>query len=107
MIPEIIGAQRDFSSGEINVALKRSDDHPARKTGLRQMANMRILNSTSVQNRPGKTALFPITFGCTRVEEFTIAPGVNFKIELGVGRLQFINSAGVTINSFGGQANGT
>jgi hypothetical protein len=100
MAPKILGAQRDFSSGEIDVALKRADDHPARKTGLRQMANMRVLNSAAIQNRPGRSALFPISGNCTRIEEFTISPGHNFKIGLGAGRLQFISTAGTVVNDF-------
>ena len=55
---QIQGSQTDFSFGEIDVALERADSHPARKAGLRQMANARILNSGGLQNRSGRRALY-------------------------------------------------
>lgn len=103
---QIEGSQRDFSFGEVDVALKRADDHPARKGGLRQMANARILNSGSLQNRSGRSALFPITNGCTRVEEFTISPGKVFKIAFGAGRVQIIDSTGTIVFNQTLQGNG-
>ena len=106
MAQKIEGAQRDFSFGEVDIALKRSDDHPARKAGLRQMSNMRILNSSAIQNRPGRSALFPITSGLTRIEEFSIVPGSLFKIGFGAGVLQIINSAGTVVQAFTLQGGG-
>lgn len=101
-IPKIEGAQRDFSYGEIDIGLKRSDEHPARKAGLRQMANARILNSNVIQNRPGRSALFPITAGLLRTEEFNVKGSVGgiFKIGFGPGVLQIINSAGTVVAGF-------
>jgi hypothetical protein len=107
MARQIQGAQRDFSFGEIDVELKRSDDHPARKGGLRQMANARILNSGAVQDRPGRRALFPTSNGATRIEEFTISPGNVYKIGFAAGRLQIINSAGAIVANFTLQGNGS
>jgi hypothetical protein len=105
-IPKITGAQRDFSYGEIDEALKRADEHPARKAGLRQMLNARILNSGTVQNRPGRSALFPVSNACSRIDEFTIASGSIFKIAFGAGRIQIINSVGAIVQSFTLQGNG-
>src|SRR5258705_5746183 len=106
MARQIQGAQRDFSFGEVDPQLKRADDHPARKAGLRQMANARILNSGSMQNRSGRRALYPITNGGTRTERFTISAGQVFDIQFAAGRVKIINSAGVTVANFTTQGNG-
>jgi hypothetical protein len=103
---QIEGSQTDFSFGEIDVSLKRADQHPARKGGLRQMANLRILNSGSIQNRSGRRALFPITDGLTRTEKFTISAGNNFKVGFGPNVLQIISEAGVVVAAFSNQGNG-
>src|SRR5882757_7359194 len=105
MIPKIVGAQRDFSFGEVDVALKRSDDHPARKAGLRQMANARILNSGSIQDRPGRRALYPVTNGGTRTERFTISAGLNFDIQFAPNRLKIIDATGNVVGNFIAQGN--
>lgn len=94
MVAKISGAQRDFSFGEVDPALKRSDDVPARKGGLRQMANARILNSGSLQNRPGRRALFPEQ---GRVEEVTMSPGNVFYLVFGPGYLRVYNAASVVV----------
>lgn len=106
MPKQIQGSQTDFSFGEIDVALKRADQHPARKAGLRQMANARILNSGAIQDRPGRRALFPISNGCTRVDELTISPGNIFKIAFGTNRLQIIDSTGTVVANFSTRADG-
>jgi hypothetical protein len=101
---KIIGAQRDFSFGEVDTTLKRNDDHPARKGGLRQMANARILNSGALQNRPGRRALFAST-NATRIEEFSMSNGNVFKIAFGAspttGEIRIYNSAGVQVAGVG------
>ena len=102
---QLQGSQYDFSSGEIDVALKRNDGHPARKTGLRQMLNMRILNSGAVQNRSGRTALFSAP-AQTRIEEITMSVGNVFKIGFGAGVLEVFNSAGAVVATFTNQGNG-
>jgi len=102
---KIQGAQRDFSFGEVDVALKRSDEHPARKGGLRQCVNMRILNSKGVQNRPGRSALFP-TPNSNRIEEITMSPGNVFKIAFGAANIIIFNSAGAQVASFAVQGGG-
>lgn len=105
MPKQIQGSQTDFSFGEVDVALKRNDQHPARKAGLRQMSNARILNSGGIQDRSGRRALFPITQGLTRIEKFTMTAGNNFKIGFGPGVAQIISDAGVLLNSFANQGN--
>jgi hypothetical protein len=104
MIPKIIGAQRDFSGGEIDVTLKRADDHPARKFGLRQMSNMRILNSRAIQNRSGRRALFR-TNGKARSETVTMAAGSTFRIVFTAGLVQLFASSGALVASFTEQGN--
>ena len=103
---QIQGSQRDFSFGEVDVALKRADDHPARKGGLRQMANARILNSGGLQDRPGRRALYPITNGGSRTERFTISAGNIFDIQFAAGRVKIIDSTGTTVGNFTLQGNG-
>lgn len=108
MVQKIEGSQRDFSYGEIDIALKRNDEHPARRAGLRQMQNVRILNSGSIQNRSGRRALFPTSNSVTRIEKFTISAGNNFKIGFGPNVLQIINEAGSVVATFinqGGTSN--
>lgn len=106
MVQKILGAQRDFSFGEIDVALKRADDHPARKAGLRQMANARILNSGAIQDRPGRRALFPIYDGSRRTEEITMSPGNVFKLVFGTSILTIYNSSNSVVARITAQGNG-
>ncbi len=97
---QIQGSQTDFSYGEIDVSLKRADQHPARKAGLRQMSNARILNSGSIQDRPGRSAVFPIQNGCTRIEKITMSPGNAFTIGFGPGRIRITNPDGSSVANF-------
>ncbi|MCK1718865.1 hypothetical protein [Bradyrhizobium sp. 141] len=110
MAQKILGAQRDFSFGEVDVALKRLDEHPARKAGLRQMSNMRILNSGPVQNRPGRSALF-VAENTERIEEVAMSPGNVFKIAFGAsvafGEIRIFDSAGAQVAYFATQGSGT
>ena len=102
-IPKITGAQRDFSYGEVDVELKRSDEHPAFKAGLRQMSNARLLNSKKPQNRPGRRALYPDNINnAPRTDRITMSPGNVFDIQFSAvpGRIQIINSAGVLVANF-------
>jgi hypothetical protein len=103
---QIQGSQFDFSYGEVDIALKRNDSHPARKGGLRQMSNMRILNSGSIQERSGRTALFPAP-STARIEEVTMSAGNIFKLSFGAaGQLRILNSAGAQVALFNLQGNG-
>jgi len=76
MIPKIQGAQRDFSAGEIDVTMKRADENPLMKSGARQCANLRILNSRAVTNRPGRRALFLETGRVEEILMLSATPGV-------------------------------
>jgi hypothetical protein len=110
MAQKLIGAQTDFTYGEVDVTFKRNDAHPARKAGTRQCANMRILNSKALQNRPGRAAQFPAT-DAWRIEEVTMSPGNVFRIWFGTlpsgsGQIRVLNSLGVTLFTFSVQGNG-
>lgn len=100
MARQIQGSQHDFSFGEVDPELKRFDEHPARKAGLRQMSNARILNSNGVSNRPGKSALFQNANNCTRTEKFTISAGNDFTIGFAAARLEIRNTAGAIVGAF-------
>lgn len=76
-IPQVVHAQTDFSSGEVDISLKRNDQHPMLKTSARQMANFRILNSKAITNRPGRSAQFVLP---GRTEEVLMSPGNKFFI---------------------------
>lgn len=102
MARQLQGAQRDFSFGEIDIDLKRADEHPARKGGLRQMSNMRIHNSGALESRPGRSALF-LANTSSRIEEITMSPGNIFKLAFGAGGLRVINSAGAQVAGFTNQ----
>ena len=98
MAQKILGAQFDFSSGEVDVTLKRNDTHPARKTGLRQCANMRILDTNALQQRPGRRAMFLET---GRVDKVLMSPGNRFYLAFGFngvsGTLKVYSSLGVQL----------
>src|SRR5215469_2174279 len=102
-IPKIVGAQRDFSAGEVDEALKRADELTAMKAGARQMLNWRILNSKAAQNRPGRSAKF---IGDNRTEQITMPNGNVFFISLGTG-VEIVNQAGAPVFSSVNRADGT
>lgn len=95
-IPKIIGAQRDFSAGELDVAMKRADENPVMKIGARQALNWRILNSGAASNRPGRRILF-LEMG--RVEKVLMSPGNTFFLVFGAGYLRVYNAAGANVFS--------
>lgn len=105
-IPKILGAQRDFSYGEVDIDLKRSDEHPAFKNGLRQMSNVRLLKSKKPQNRPGRRALYPLSGAVVRTERITMSPGNTFDIQFGAALVQIVNSAGAVVFTSAVQGNG-
>jgi hypothetical protein len=100
--PKNIDSQRDFSAGEIDVSVKRADQSPETsrilKTGVRQMANMRIRNGGAGRNRPARTALYlpnaAVGNVITRTEEVTIAPGVVFRFEFTNALLRIYDTTG-------------
>ena len=53
-LAQLVTAQRDFSAGQVDANLKRNEDHPAYKAGLRQCVNFRILATKGVENRFGR-----------------------------------------------------
>lgn len=94
MVQKILGAQRDFSAGEIDASMKRADEHPARKAGMRQASNFRIRNSGALEQRSGRSALF-VEAG--RVEEVLMSPGNKFFLVFGNGYLRVYNAAGTRV----------
>ncbi len=103
-LPKILGAQRDFSAGELDVSMKRSDDNPIMKAGARQMSNWRIKNSKSVKNRPGRLALF---LESGRVEEILMSSGNTFYLAFGNGYLKVYNAAGAQVFTTTKKGDGT
>lgn len=103
MARQIQGSQHDFTSGEIDVELKRNDEHPARKAGLRQMSNMRILNSGAIQDRPGRRAFLRLP-NVGRTEEITMSAAETFFFafgdDAGSGKIQIFNSVGTLVKTF-------
>lgn len=97
MIPKIEGSQRDFSAGEVDVELKRGDENPILKAGVRQMSNWRILNSKAVTNRPGRSILYTQD---GRTERVLIAAGVTYDLCFGNdGSLKIRDSTGAVVAS--------
>src|SRR6516162_7126437 len=100
-IPKVLNAQRDFSGGELDETIKRADEMPLMKTGARQMLNWRIVSSKSIQNRPGRSALFTLSGALNgRVEEFTMA-GQLFYLGFGPGVIGIMNNVGALIFNSG------
>jgi hypothetical protein len=92
----ISGGQVDFSAGELDPSIKRNDSDPRQKAGARQLSNWRILASKSVQNRPGRRAIFlPAT--PDRISEVLMSPGNIFFIAFGAGTLKVFNAAGAQV----------
>src|ERR1700692_1747229 len=106
-VAKTVLAQRDFSAGELDVSVKRSDENPLMRTGARQCANFRILNSKSVQNRPGRRALFlrgALGSG-GRIDKILMSPGNAFFLACGnAGGLTVLNAAGTQVLNQGGFA---
>jgi hypothetical protein len=94
---QIQGSQKDFSAGEVDLVLKRADDNPARKAGVRQLSNFRIQSSGSATNRPGRTLLF-VQQG--RTEQILVAPGVIYRLCFGGdGSLTVRDATGIVVAS--------
>ncbi len=102
--PKIIGAQRDFSAGEIDPIFKRADDNPIMKAGMRQLSNWRIRNSRSIINRPGRTALFLFD---GRVDEVVMSPDNTFYLAFGAGTIKVYNAAGAQVFTSAVKGDGT
>ena len=90
-IAKIVGAQRDFSAGELDESAKRADENPVVKDGGRQMANWRVLAPKSMQNRPGSSALF---LAAGRTEKFTVPNGTVYYLNFSAGKISIFNADG-------------
>ena len=79
-VPRSVTSQTDFSAGEPNVEIKRFNENPLHKAGLRQARNVRILNTGGLQQRPGRKILFVFD---GRVDEVETSAGVFWRLCFG------------------------
>jgi hypothetical protein len=99
-MPNIINAQRDFSAGQPDSAIKRNDESKVLKQGARKMENFRIKNTGGVENRPGRTAKFvgnPAAAAIGRVDEVLMAPGIVYYLVFSANDLSIIDSSGIEV----------
>lgn len=89
-VAKVVTAQRDFTGGEADAALKRADDHPQLKSTARQMSNWRQLSTRALTNRPGRRIL---AREGSRVDEVIMSPGNTFYLVFGNGYLRVYNAA--------------
>src|SRR6516165_5013586 len=94
-IAKITGAQIDFSAGELDDSVKRAHDS-IQKVGARQMLNWRVLSSKAIQNRSGRSALFPAT---GRTEEVAMPGGSVFFLNFAGASLKVFSYAGAQVFS--------
>ena len=94
---QIVTAQRDFSAGQVDSDLKRSEDNPAYKVGLRQCLNFRLL-FWGVENRFGRSAQY---FDGPRVEPILMGPNFPFDICFASGRVQIRQNGTVVFTGTG------
>lgn len=93
-IPKLVNAQRDFSAGQLDPWVKRGDDTPIFKAGVRQAVNWRLLNSRGVTNRPGRSALF---FDGPRTDKVRMAPNDDFYLVFGQNYVRVYNEVGTKV----------
>lgn len=93
-LAKVDNAQRDFSAGEIDISMKRNEEHEVFKKGLRQCVNFRILDSTKLSNRLGRTAKF---IAGPRVDEVLMSAANVFYIVLKNAALSVYNAAGTLV----------
>lgn len=84
-------SQRDFSAGEVDPSLKRSEDNPFFKTSCRQCSNFLITDTKKLRNRFGRTAIFDEN---QRVDEVLMSPGNVFFLVFGQDKLVVRNASG-------------
>lgn len=105
-IAKVITPQTDFSAGEFDIDVMRSDD-PAMRIGGRTCSNFRILNTKKLADRPGRSARFTSTT-FPRCEEVQMGPGLIFTLCFGVfggsGAIQIRNASGVQVALVNGLA---
>lgn len=99
-LPKVITAQRDFSAGQVNIEIKRSDDHPFLKAGARQMSNWRIQHR-GITNRPGRRVLF---LDGPRCDEVFMQENNLFRLIFLDQRLKVRNAAGTVVYDSGAGA---
>lgn len=87
-------AQRDFSAGEVDVTLKRSEDSEVYKRGVRQMSNFRITDAAKPSNRFGRSIQY---IDGPRNDEVLMAPGQVFRLIFGNGYIRVRNAAGTQV----------
>lgn len=93
-IAKIVGAQRDFSAGELDESAKRADENPVVKDGGRQMSNWRVLSPKSMQNRSGRIARFLAT---GRTEIIIVPGGASFFLNFGAGTMSMFDGTGALV----------
>jgi hypothetical protein len=102
-IPKELSPQTDFSAGQLNVDMKRSDS-PILKSGARQMVNWRLRNSGRPQQRPGRRVQL-LMGSLGRVDEVLVLPSTVYRLEFtNLGELIIYDSAGTFVAGAVGQA---
>jgi hypothetical protein len=92
-MPKAMDPQTDFSAGQLNVDMKRSDN-PILRAGARQLLNFRILHTGRAQQRPGRR-IKAILSGVGRVDQVLVLPGL-------VYLLSFTNDGTVFVSDSNG-----
>lgn len=94
-VPQLLSSQRDFSAGELDTEMKRADDLPIYRAGARQMRNWRTLNSRTLEQRPGRRALYRHD---GRIDEVAVTPTLTYDLCFGGdGALAVRTAAGVVV----------
>jgi hypothetical protein len=91
---KLVTAQRDFSAGQVDPTIKRNEDHPFYKSGVRQAVNFRQLNTKGLGNRFGRSAQF---LDGPRTEEILMGPGFPFVLCFAPGQLQLRQMNGTVV----------
>jgi hypothetical protein len=95
---QIVTAQRDFSAGQVDANVKRNEDHPAFKAGLRQCLNGRQLSTKGIANRFGRSAQY---FDGPRVEPILMGPGQAFDLCFSPGAVKIRQNGAVVFTAAG------
>jgi hypothetical protein len=98
-IPKQIDAQRDFSAGELDPAVKRRDDDDFVKKGMRQLSNGRTLNTGGVTNRPGRNLL--AKRAAQARDEDVVISSTGFRLSFTNVTLTIYDTAGAVVATFG------
>ncbi|BEV44422.1 hypothetical protein [Afipia carboxidovorans] len=98
-LPAQLIRQRDFSGGELVEYAKRGDDLGIVRGGARRALNWRILNTRSLEQRPGRDVLFPEP---GRSDEVRMNSGSIFRLCFGNGTLRIRDADGAVVAASGG-----